>query len=130
MRDGYNRAMFAPDVEARFKRIEDAHIVAAELLDRFEKETRDAQIVAAALLDRFERKTDERMDHLEAIQNAMARWMDKMADQQTGHEARMADLDVKIAALVDAQMETEKALGDLSRTVDRYLRSRTNGGTA
>jgi hypothetical protein len=47
--------MFAPDVEARFKRIEDAHIVAAELLDRFEK------------------KTDERIGHLEAIQNAMAR---------------------------------------------------------
>lgn len=118
--------MFAPDVEARFKRIEDAHIVAAELLDRFEK------------------KTDERMDHLEAIQNAMARWMDRMADQQAEHgsrlaehearraehEARMADLDVKIAALVDAQMETEKALGELSRTVDRYLRSRSNGGAA
>ena len=111
--------MFAPDVEARFKRIEDAHIVAAELLDRFEK------------------KTDERIGHLEAIQNAMARWMDKMADKQAEHEtrmaeheARMADLDVKIAALVDAQMETEKALGELSRTVDRYLRSRSNGGTA
>jgi hypothetical protein len=132
--------MFAPDVEARFKRIEDAHIVAAELL----KETREAQIVAAELLRRFEIKTDERIGHLEAIQNAMASWMDKMADQQTGHEARMAehearmaehearmaDLDVKIAALVDAQMETEKALGDLSRTVDRYLRSRSNGGTA
>lgn len=125
--------MFAPDVEARFKRIEDAHIVAAELLDRFEKET------------------NERFGHLEAIQNAMARWMDKMADGQAEHEARMAehearmaehetrmaehearmaDLDVKIAALVDAQMETEKALGELSKTVDRYLRSRSNGGTA
>lgn len=118
--------MFAPDVEARFKRIEDAHIVAAELLDRFEK------------------KTDERMDHLEAIQNAMARWMDKMADQQTGHEARMAehearmaDLDVKIAALVDAQMQNEagmrdvrQLIADLSKTVDRFLKSRTNGGTA
>ena len=144
MGSDYNRAMFAPDVEARFKRIEDAHIVAAELLDRFSKETRDAQIVAAALLDRFERKTDERMDHLEAIQGAMARWMDKMADGQTGHEARMAehetlmaDLDVKIAAIVDAHLQHEaemrdvrKSIDDLSKTVDRLLRARSNGGTA
>ena len=143
--------MFAPDVEARFKRIEDAHIVAAELLDRFSKETRDAQIVAAALLDRFERKTDERMDHLDAIQGAMARWMDKMADQQTGHEARMAehetrmaehealmaDLDVKIAAIVDAHLQHEaemrdvrKSIADLSKTVDRFLKLRSNGGAA
>ena len=143
--------MFAPDVEARFKRIEDAHIVAAELLDRFSKETRDAQIVAAELLRRFEVKTDERIGHLEAIQNAMARWMDKMADQQTRHEARMAehearmaehdarmaDLDVKIAALVDAHLlheaemrDVRQSIADLSKTVDRFLKSRSNGGTA
>jgi len=129
--------MFEPDVEARFKRIEDAHIVAAELLDRFSRETRDAQIVAAELLDRFQKKTDERIGHLEAIQNAMARWVDKMADRQTEHEARTADLDIKFNALVDAQLRNEaatqdmkQALTDLSRTVDRFLRSRSDGGTA
>jgi len=60
-----------------------------------------------------------------------------MADRQTEHEARMADLDIKFNALVDAQLRNEaatqdmkQALTDLSRTVDRFLRSRSNGGTA
>ena len=82
--------MFAPDVEARFKRIEDELTVAAELLDRFEK------------------KTDERLGHVEAVQNAMARWME--------------DLNVKMGAIADAHIRLEAAL-------ERYLRSRTNGGT-
>jgi hypothetical protein len=67
----------------------------------------------------------------------MARWVDKMADRQTEHEARTADLDIKFNALVDAQLRNEaatqdmkQALTDLSRTVDRFLRSRSDGGTA
>ena len=88
--------MFAPDVEARFKRIEDAHIVAAELLDRFEK------------------KTDERMDHLEAIQNAMARWLDRIAERQEEDERAMREM--------------RESVAELSRTVDRFLKSRSNGG--
>ena len=88
--------MFAPDVEARFKRIEDAHIVAAELLDRFEK------------------KTDERMNHLEAIQNAMARWLDRIAERQEEDERTMREM--------------RESVAELSRTMDRFLKSRSNGG--
>jgi len=88
--------MFAPDVEARFKRIEDAHIVAAELLDR------------------FERKTDERMDRLEAIQNAMARWLDRIAERQEEDERTMREM--------------RESVAELSRTMDRFLKSRSNGG--
>jgi septal ring factor EnvC (AmiA/AmiB activator) len=131
--------MFAPDVEARFKRIEDAQAVAAELLRRFEI------------------KTDERVGRLEVIQDAMAHWQDRiaehqremaehqremaehqreMAEHQGEHEMNMANLDSKIAALVDAQMrgeiETNKLkdiVAELSRTVDRFLKYRSNGGT-
>jgi len=117
--------MFAPDVEARFKRIEDAQAVAAELLRRFEL------------------KTDERVGRLEGIQDAMAHWQDRMAEyqremaeRQAEHETNMANLDSKIAALVDAQMrgeiETNKLkdiVAELSRTVDRFLKYRSNGGT-
>jgi|GEM_PF-3626474 len=117
--------MFAPDVEARFKRIEDAQAVAAELLRRFEL------------------KTDERVGRLEGIQDAMAHWQDRMAEYQREMAERQAEhetntnLDSKIAALVDAQMrgeiETNKLkdiVAELSRTVDRFLKYRSNGGAA
>ena len=101
---------FAPDVEARFKRIEDAQVVAAELLHRFEIESR------------------ERFRHVEAVQDAMARWQDQMADKQAEMEANMA-------ALIQAQLNSEaksdemkESIAELSRTVDRFLKARTNGG--
>lgn len=95
--------MFAPDVEARFKRIEDAQIVAAELLDRFENETR------------------ERFKHVEAIQNAMARWLDRMADWQKEHERLHAENEIQMRVM-------QESVAELSRTVDRFLKSRSNGG--
>jgi septal ring factor EnvC (AmiA/AmiB activator) len=95
--------MFAPDVEARFKRIEDAHIVAAELLDR------------------FERKTDERMDRLEAIQNAMARWVDRIAERQEEDDRARKEMR-------ESMREMQESVAELSRTVDRFLKSRSNGG--
>ena len=80
--------MFSPEVEARFKRIEDVQAVTAELQHRFEM------------------KCDERPDRLEAIQNAMARWLGELND--------------KMNALTDAHIR-------LADTVERYLRSRTDG---
>ena len=95
--------MFAPDVEARFKKIEDHQVVAAELLHRFEMEAKD------------------RIGRLEAVQDAMARWLGEM--------------DTKMSALVDAQLRSEAAIAALSQkvdrlsdTVDRFLKSRLDGG--
>lgn len=82
--------MFAPDVEARFKRIEDELAVAAELLRRFEK------------------KADDRLDHVEAVQNAMARWLAEIGDRMN--------------ALADAHLR-------LADTVERFLKARSNGGS-
>ena len=50
--------MFAPDVEARFKRIEDELRAAAELLRRFEKETEKR----GALVDRWIDKLNTRVE--------------------------------------------------------------------
>ena len=95
--------MFSPEIEARFKRIEDAQVVTAELQRRFELEGK------------------ERIGRLEAIQEAMAQWLDEIHS--------------KINVLIDAQMRSEAAgqemkqsIAELSRTVDRFLKSRTNGG--
>jgi hypothetical protein len=99
--------MLPEDAEARFRRIEDNLVVTAELQRRAEA------------------RSKEDIDHLKAIQNAMARWMDKMADRQDEFES-------KLNAVIDIQMRGEQemraAIADLSRTVDRYLKSRTNGG--
>ena len=126
--------MFAPDVEARFKKIEDDLTVASEILLRFEM-----------------RAIDE-IDHLKAVQDAMARWVDKMADRQDGYEARQDEYEAKLAehearhearqaeheawqaenetkmnALIDAQVRLSETVAELSRTVDRFLKSRTDG---
>ena len=61
-----------------------------------------------------EMRSKDDSEHLHAVQNAMARWMDRMADKQEEYEA-------KVNALIAAQME-------LSRIMDRFLRARTNGG--
>lgn len=130
--------MLPEDVEARFRRIEDNLVVTAELQRRGEARMRDE------------------IDHVKAIQDAMARWMDKMADHQdkmAEHQQEMADrqdeFDVKMNALIDAQIrgeaetrelkaglaemktgitELKAVVAELSRTVDLYLKSRTNGG--
>jgi SMC interacting uncharacterized protein involved in chromosome segregation len=109
--------MFAPDVEARFKKIEDNLVVMAELQSRFEA------------------KSDERIGHLEAVQNAMARWQDQMAERQS-------EFDVKMNVLVDAQIQTQQVIAEVGRkleqleanmdrleaSIDRFLKSRGNGG--
>ena len=87
---------FAPEVEERFRRIEDAHAVTAELLRRFELETK------------------ERAGHAERIQDAMLRWLEQMA---VLHQ----QLEAKLAAVADAHLRLEE-------TVDRFLKSRTDGG--
>ena len=105
----YNEVMFAPDVEARFKKIEDAQVATAEL-------QRGAEL-----------RAQDDIERLAAIQNAMARWQDDMAEKQN--------------ILIDAQIrgETEMkasiqeawaAITELSRTVDRSLKVRSNGGSA
>ena len=116
--------MLPPDAEERFRRIEDNLVVTAELQRRGEA------------------RLQEEVARLKAIQDAMARWMD-------GFEDRQKELEVKLNALTDAQIRSEEgvrqsqaetremkaAIADLSRTVaelsltvDRYLRARTNGG--
>ena len=87
---------FAPEVEERFRRIEDAHAVTAELLRRFELETK------------------ERAGHAERMQDAMARWVEHIA--------------LQVSTLADAQLRNEETMGRLEETVDRFLKSRTNGG--
>ncbi len=87
--------MFSPEVEARFKKIEEDLIVSAEILRRFEIEGK------------------ERIGRLEAIQDAMARWLDEITD--------------KMDAITDAHARVEDSLNRLSETVDRFLKVRTNG---
>ncbi|MBI3698787.1 MAG: hypothetical protein HY238_28610 [Acidobacteria bacterium] len=101
---------FSPEVEARFNRIEDVQLVAAELLDR------------------FERRTEERMGHLEAVLDALQEW--RIAVQQWRKET-----EVNIKALIQAELNSEakseemkESIAELSRTVDRFLKARTNGG--
>ena len=87
---------FAPEVEERFRRIEDTHAVTAELLRRFELETK------------------ERAGHAERLQDAMARWVEHIA--------------LQVSALADAQLRNEQTMRRLEETMDRFLKSRTNGG--
>jgi hypothetical protein len=95
--------MLPEDVQARFRQIEDNLVVTAELQRRAEA------------------RSQEDIEHLKAIQGAMARWMDKMADRQD-------EFEVKMNALIDAQMRGEAENRELRRIVELYLKSRTNGG--
>ena|SRR5437867_1347460 len=94
--------MFAPDVEARFKRIEDAQLVAAELLHR------------------FERRTEERAGRLEALQDHMAVWVEEIETKLN----RLTDAHIRSE---DAGREMREAIAELSRTVDRFLKFRSDG---
>lgn len=51
----------------------------------------------------------------------MAQWQDKMAERQD-------DFDIKLKALTDSQIRMEESILRLSETVDRFLKSRSNGG--
>ena len=102
--------MFDPEVEARFKRIEDAQVVTAELLHRSEM------------------KSQERMERFEAIQDALARWIDKMQgwqDKMGAWQDEMQewrkDAEFRMNAMTDA-------ITELSRTVNTFLKARSNGG--
>ena len=90
------RMQFAPEVEERFRRIEDAHVVTAELLRRFELETK------------------ERAGHAERIHDSMAGWVERIA--------------LQVSTLADAQLRNEETMRRLEETMDRFLKSRTNGG--
>ena len=90
--------MFAPDVEARFKKIEDNLVVAAELLRRFET------------------KTDDRLSYVEAVQEAMAKAQEDILKWMAESERRMN-------ALTDAHIS-------LARTVELFLKARSDGGAA
>ena len=116
--------MLPPGVEARFRKIEDDLAVTAELQRRAELRAKDD------------------VGHLQAIQNAMARWLDRMADRQETFEQRQAEFETKLNALIDLQFRSENAaqemklavaamsrtVAELSQTVDRFLKSRTDGG--
>lgn len=116
--------MLPPDAEARFKKIEDDLAVTAELQRRAESRAKDD------------------VEHLRAVQDAMARWQDQMAERQVELTERQADFDAKMNALIDAQMrgeaatqemkqsvaEVSRTVAELSRTVDRFLKSRSDGG--
>ena len=102
--------MLPEEVEARFRKIEDNLVVITELHRRGEARAR------------------EDIERLAAIQNGMARWMERMAERQDEYE-------VKRNALIDAQIQGEAetrqlkaVVEELSRTVDRFLKARTNGG--
>jgi hypothetical protein len=138
--------MFGPEVEARFKRIEHGVAAIVESQRQMQEQQRqmqeqatrsreewelrqkelesklyafiDAQVraegeflrrhsrlddaltVQAEIVRRFEIRTEDRLVRLETIQNAMAQW----------------------------QAEMSETLAELSRTVDRFLKARTNGG--
>ncbi len=105
-----------PEVEARFKRIEDVQLVITELHRRGEK------------------RLQEEIDQLKWIQDAMARWMDKLAtDQEAAREREEAAREREEAAREreeEAGRSTEmmrQAITDLARTVELYLRGRSNG---
>ena len=99
--------MLPEEVEARFRRIEDVLTVIVELQRRSEA------------------RSQEDIQHLKAVQDAMAQWVDRIATRQDEFED-------KLNALIDIQQregqEVRALIADLGRTVDRFLRTRTNGG--
>jgi len=79
--------MLDPEVEARFRRIEDAQLVAAELLRRSEKRTEDFQEAVIGWVEQQERWRQEQ-----------ERWRQE-------HERWRAEIEAKMAALVDTVAE-------------------------
>ena len=95
--------MLPPEAEARFRKIEDELIVAAEILRRFEM------------------RTEERVGYLEAVQEDYLEW-------RREHLQWTKEMDLNVRALIEAQLHTEQAVRELSATVERFLKSRMNGG--
>ena len=101
--------MFAPEVEARFKKIEDNLTAAAEILRRFEDEGegRRGRVEAArATLAQAQDAQLQVQQTQKRVQNAMAWWLEEIND--------------KMNAIADAHIR-------LSETVDRFLKARING---
>ena len=91
--------MLPPEVEERFRKIEDNLLVTAEL----------------------QRRGETRTERLEGVVSGLVQWMQ--------------DLEGKVNILIDAQIRNEEdkremraAIADLARTVELYLKARTNGG--
>ena len=91
--------MLPEDVEARFRRIEDNLVVTAELQRRGEARAQDE------------------IEHLKAIQDAMARWMDKLADRQDEMAGRQDEFDGKLNALIDAQIRGEHETREMKAAI-------------
>jgi len=100
--------MFEPEVEARFRRIEDAQIVAAELLHRFEQETRESA------------------RHLEAVVAAIARWLDRAEERLALGEKRLTLGEERLALGEEALKRSEERLAQgeerLKRSEERLER--------
>jgi chromosome segregation ATPase len=102
--------MLPPDAEARFRKIEDNLAVAAELLTR------------------FERRSDDRFSNVEAVQAAMAHWLEEVSEKVNILTNAQIESRQAMAKLHERVERTSEVVDRLSQTVDRYLRSRTNGG--
>ena len=101
--------MFNPETEARFRKIEDDLTVAAEILRRFEM------------------RTEERLHDVEGVQATMARWLGEMSTRMIEMSTGIIKLDTKINAIADAHIRLSATVDRLADTVDRFLKSRTNG---
>jgi hypothetical protein len=95
--------MLPPEAEERFRKIEDNLLVTSELQRRGEA------------------RQQEQMERLGSVVAGLAQWME--------------DLEGKVNILIDAQVRSEEdkremraAITDLARTMELYLKARTNGG--
>ena len=102
--------MLPSDAEVRFRRIEEDLAVAAKLLTR------------------FERGSDDRFSNVEAVQTAMAQWLDEISEKVNILTNAQIESRQGMAELRQGMVELRETVDRLSQTVDRYLRSRTNGG--
>ncbi|MDX6695980.1 MAG: hypothetical protein QOF02_3583 [Blastocatellia bacterium] len=71
-------------------------------------------------------KAQERLTRLETL---VARFAQATVDRFEATDKRIDNTDEKIAALVNAQMQTEESLRNLIAVVDRYFSEGRNGKT-
>ncbi len=108
--------MFSPEVEARFKKIEEDLTVSAEILRRFEIEGKERIGRVEAAQETLAQAQDALLHSQKAqarVQDAMARWLDEITE--------------KMNAIADAHARLEDAHARLENTVERFLKARTNG---
>jgi len=96
--------MLPPEAEERFRKIEDNLVVAGELLHR------------------FTRASEERLGFVELVQAETLEWRREVQQWMRADHEWKREMEHKFAALVDAHIK-------LAETVDRFLKSRTNGGS-